>query len=238
MENPERDYSPFNQRLSDEAINEDDDYAKLTEVREFENNPDKVVRVNAIAPPYTYEDSDLVDLKELRQMTVQNAKDAKFLFGKLDNYLTLPHYNFVVSENPEARDYPTLYTVTDRVYGEPLDDAMDRTDSPVSNEQLDQLFHSVIAYYKSVPESGGSYLTDIPKLSQFMYGHTGEDPTDKIYFVDLDLMHATYGKSESEVNAFVSRLHKIRAMITEATRLRGDIFTAAITELDDLREQV
>lgn len=109
-----------------------------------------------------------------------DAYVAKFLFSEIGDFgVAVPHFDIVIGPFPDQISNKGIYLVVETVEGAELSQA----DLP--EDEAKKLFSSLLDYYESKYENGGYFLYDLSE-AQFIYGNTKNDPTKRIYLIDLD----------------------------------------------------
>jgi hypothetical protein len=207
-----------------------------TKTTPLENRSDVIVRVNK----WGRVDDDIGEkVDDLHDGLVF----ADQLFDELANQYGIPvvKHRYVIGHSPDNPGIMASYTVTDRVFGVPMEEAIDRSGPVIGVEEVTQHFLALINYHAEVKAKGGPYLADISRNnSQFMYGRTVADSTDQIYLVDIDPIIRKYipeAPTPESTETFERSLAMIAHSISMAEDVSGyDLKAAKLAYLEKLGE--
>ncbi len=216
-----QDHTPFS---PDERLTPALSYEQMTHTHllEWEHRPDVIVRVAPWSKEWTGD------------RMASMVQEGERLFSELTakyGIAVVPHRN-VISGSPDNPEVPTLYTITDRVIGDGLDDELGKPEPGICVEELALHFDGLIRYHAGVMRSGGRYLSDVGRAnSQYMYGHTSNDPANRIYLTDIDVITRLYPlteRTEKEVRDMSRSLGGLATSIMNAEQATGYDLTAII----------
>lgn len=183
-------------------------------IQSLVNRPDLVVRVG----PYLGQKREG---KYTGQRYIEMYKKGKELLDEFrEKYgFAVPSVNNLIGEAEQGySDYlPRIFTVTDRVYGNNLEELLPAFTTEKLKEELEALYLKLINYFQ---DKVGKHdvLEDIDN-AQFMYGKKKGDTDDRIYFVDIEPIY-TPKELGKEPFSMVIMLGKMIAKGEELTKHR------------------
>lgn len=104
----------------------------------------------------------------------------KYLDTLADSHIEHSGYSPVIAQK-EVGSKPTIYAVTNKVYGESLYHSRHKIPAKVISGEFDKM----LTFYETIAQNGGYYDKDM-HLDQFVYGHTADNDQDRPILVDLD----------------------------------------------------
>lgn len=218
-----QDPHPFREPFKAGAINLENSRGGPSMVREFESNKERVVRVHQLDSsnlPAAPKDVDRI--KFWVEESAELVRKTEACLSEISKYVAVPKHQFALGNRSRDVAIPSIYTVTDRVVGRPLNEEIMAKDSALSNEALETFFKNLIDYYKDSFYGGKDVLTDAAHIKQFMYGTTVSDPDPKIYLVDLDTLVSDSRGRQAYLTGVLSRsLSDIETMLATVDQDRG-----------------
>lgn len=217
-------------------------------LRELEGRADKIVRSEAL---------EMLKEKYELQNPLDAVHEAKRLFDELRTaYGVRISADFVVGKNENGE--PSLFVVADRIEGrDPLHANNNPSDRRRVEEELGNLFSSLVDYLVQKYKSGDYFLWDIVKSEQYVYGAKKEEREKHLYLVDIDAYFVSLKvapgdplsrKRKEDISSFAAELAyfieeseaALRADFSEAWKKLRD-FCASVTDAElrnDLRDAV
>ncbi len=167
---------PFKEPLVKSDVGEKEE----DKLKEFENNPNKIVRkITLDEIIYRFSDENI--------NLIEAAVNAVKLFKELEDkyHINVPA-NFLIGKDENNRD--ALYSIVDKIDGKNFCnlELTDIDNKEIFNKELEDLFVNLIHYYRDKYKDQAYYLSDIGKVSQFMYGLINNKQGQHIYLVDTD----------------------------------------------------
>lgn len=177
-------------------------YYRLQRLKE---NPDKVIR--------TWSPKKEVEYHEL----FEKAQKARGLFNELQiDYKIRVPVDFIIGADEEGNK--VIYIITDKIDGDNVFnriDTFDRRDQEKLKEEVEQLFLSLVQYYRDKYKNHQDFLTDLDHLGQYMFGSKKGEEESHIYLVDTDPFIA------SDKGSIFMSLQGLAEMIMEMERMLG-----------------
>ncbi len=156
------------------------------------------------------------------------AEKTKMLTAELQSV-----YGIHTSSYDIELDLPEVFIVTDKIHGHTIDDDIPTSTLKDNLPLFDSFYTSLTAYIGDKFEKGGDMLVDI-EPQQFMFGHTKQDPEDRVYWVDLEPLTTTltpFGGSQEEKDKVYSNLFAIYLSIKSTEHKTSETLTNAREEL-------
>ncbi len=124
------------------------------------------------------------------ETTQEHVREIKEVFKGLSTHgINIPQVDFVVGELG-WRNTPKLIAMVDEIKGKNLHDMLDFAKSAKEKEfvknLVQDLFLKLIEYIFSVEKNKSSFVRDLYKPADYMYGKARGDDKDKLYLIDLD----------------------------------------------------
>ena len=160
-------HSPFKEELVSSEF-------KRNRIKKFISDPEKIVRIHSTGAP----------LEVLRK----EIEIGKTIFEDLRNiyHVPIPNFEFVIGPYINE-EIPFAYTWIERVHGENLAGiTFSAEQKERAKNQLDALYSSLVQYFRDAYEEKRTYLSDVTKPEQYVYGKRRSDSQDSVYLVDLD----------------------------------------------------
>lgn len=222
-----QDSSPFRDELKPARPYE---HMTINHIMELQARPDKIVRVSLRNNKGAEDTHQWVEF--LAEQLIESDRLFKELTKSYDIQV-VPHQH-VIAGSPDDPRRVTAYTVADRVLGDSFRSELEKSPPGVTQAEVEHLYHSLIAYHANILEHGGTYLSDVTRNNaQYMYGHTAEDPAQRIYLVDIDAMYRKYpvhDPTAAESRDLHRNIATLAGCITKAEEVTGWDFSSTKVE--------
>lgn len=177
----------------------------------FEDNPEIIIRLNP--------GSDIDFEQALRSRTE---------YESLKNYgVHIPKFDVVQGEKLHGEE---IYTVTQRVHGEKLRQALTHS-NPQLLTQFENLSLGLLHYLQDRAKPGTPFLRDIYGIQQYMYGTLANNKIPEIYLVDFELDLTQFTGKQLWVEAWLDWVSTIAREIHKGENLSGQRLETASKEL-------
>src|SRR3989344_1877870 len=174
------------------------DFEGQRRIKEFENNPNKLVRMK-----YVYN-----TLKQVEE-EVARFREAENVFRDFSEKCGIPvvRVDMVIGED---QGRPALFEVVDRVDGPNCQKMqIDHKNVVELTAIIDTLYSKLVGYYSEKYAQGGLYLEDLSG-SQFVYGKKAGDISDRVYLVDVDPFVSEYNAEDREDPENITMLSRMK----------------------------
>lgn len=147
----------------------------LNKFYEFENNPNKIVRVESFDELLDKHDNK-IEISELVGITKKLYKELE------EKYDIVAPVDFAVAKDKDGKNI--VCSITSKIEGQNLG-RVEKSEEFIN--KVKKLYSSVAKYFLDKYKSGELYIWDINEESQYIYGKRVGDKEEKIYLIDTDI---------------------------------------------------
>ena len=121
-----------------------------------------------------------------------------------DFQIAVPEFQQFISTSPDGQE--ALYTRVEKVEGVDLDNITAHPslyESLLSANEMESWLSNLVAYIRDRYKNDATYMSDLLKPGQYRYGHTGGNPSNRIYLIDVDGQLASLANPDERNSAFI-----------------------------------
>lgn len=210
MESPKNtNQPPFKENLVDfpaKATNIDIPEGYPVLFKQFENNPEKIVKISRKENIYRFTgENDPVESPKSFEILKKSKEHYNELNNKYNIAVTQPEY--IVGMDEEGNE-SVVYSVSDRIHGDNLLEKIKDFKSSEDIKELENLLISLMDYFEDKFNNDNYYLGDIGNLGNYMYGCRKGEDKDRVYLVDVEPVLDGLDSPEKR-NFFYSRIKEV-----------------------------
>ena len=154
--------------------------------------------------------------------TTKKLSEGKQMFTDLrEKYnVPVPDFEYVIAENPDKQGTPWLYTVTEKVHGQNLEEVQSFNKQEVG--EVDNALSGTTRQIGDAYNQNGVYWLDADK-GQFMLGRKKGDTAARVYATDLEPRTGTFAGTKTSEYELLAKLHNLLENVEHVEARSGGV---------------